>query len=139
MASLLSSPVCLAWAETSFFTCATVSSSQPLGLPWHLNKDHPLPPAGLPSLSHVPPVGSVQGSASLGGCLSDQRGDSIESISQTVTIGYSLFLVTTGDGVVTQHITVVVAGYQPQRTQEPQACPSLSRYHTLKHKIYYRK
>jgi hypothetical protein len=45
-----------------------------MGLPWHLDKDHPLPPAGLPSLSHVHPVGSVQGSPSLGGCLSDQLG-----------------------------------------------------------------
>ena len=152
-----------------------------MGLPWHLDKDHPLPPAGLPSLSHVPPVGSVQGSvqgsASPGGCLfglmtvmsppcpvwdqdisrsclcawhqrsvlpgGSQAGcldDSIESISQTVMPGYSLSLVTTGDGVVTQHITVVVAGWALTSLREHwNPKPVLDRYHKLKHKIYYRK
>ena len=46
----------------------------PQSLPWHGDKDHPLPPAGLTSLSHLPVVGSFQGSVSLGGCLSDQLG-----------------------------------------------------------------
>ena len=152
----------------------------PQGLPWHRDKDHPLPPAGLTSLSHLPVVGSVQGSASLGGCLSDQLGlegvddshvqscvpppcpvwdhdisrsclcvwqqrsvlpggsqagclgDSIESISQTVMPGYSLSLVTTRDGVVTQHITVVVAGWALTSLREHwNPKPVLDRYHKL--------
>ena len=34
-------------------------------LPWHGDEDDPLPPAGLTSLSHLPVVGSLQGTASL--------------------------------------------------------------------------
>ena len=54
--------------------CNSLLVPAPQSLPWHGDKDHPLPPAGLTSLSHLPVVGSVQGSASLGGCLSDQLG-----------------------------------------------------------------
>ena len=54
--------------------------------------------------------------------------------------GYSLSLVTTGDGVVTQHITVVVAGWALTSLREDwNPNPVLDRYHKLKHKIYYRK
>jgi hypothetical protein len=63
-----------------------------------------------------------------------------KSISQTVMTGYSLSLVTTGDGVVTQHITVVVAGWALTSLREHwNPKPVLDRYHKLKHKIYYRK
>jgi hypothetical protein len=49
-------------------------------------------------------------------------------------------LVTTGDGVVTQHITAVVVGCALTSLIEHwNPKPVLDRYHKLKHKIYYRK
>ena len=72
MASLCSSPVCLAWADASFLTCSTVCSCHPPRLHGQRYKNDALLPAGISRLVHLPVVASGERVAWGGGCLSDK-------------------------------------------------------------------